>query len=260
MKKVIVILLSFFLISCSKSNSRDEMSSFKIDLTSSVSNATIDQPFKVIVSANQSMKSMWISYDNFATGGYATRDFGYNFTLNFNFGAIGTKIISVRCQNQNDEISEKQVVVNITRGTTVKITGLQVISFFGINTSYDPEYGLTDPNRLADLRFGFLKYRIDSSYDNTYNYGIWYLSPVIPNQGNMTWNFSNENLYIDPNVIFRFGLVDDDNGIGGADLLNGPPDYRELSFINYKATKPNQITYSFPEINLEVKLFVEWSN
>ena len=47
------------------------------------------------------------------------------------------------------------------------------------------------------------------------------------------------------------------NVIAGADLLNEPPDYREINFSNFVVTKPTTITCSFPEINLEIKVFVE---
>lgn len=58
----------------------------------------------------------------------------------------------------------------------------------------------------------------------------------------------------------KFGLAEMDGEIAGADLMNGPPDYRDISFSNYLTTKPTTITYSFPDINVEFKLFVEWAN
>jgi hypothetical protein len=54
--------------------------------------------------------------------------------------------------------------------------------------------------------------------------------------------------------------VDSDSPPLGEDLLNGPPDYRDLSFSSFIATKPTVLSYTFPEINLEIKLNVEWAN
>ncbi len=262
MKKILIlIVLLFTIISCSSdSNENENINPFSINLTPSANTVVVDQAFTITVSATEEIKELWVSTDNFATGGYAQRQFGTNYTLNFNFDSLGQKTISVRAKNQNNVVSEKQVVILVSRGNAIKIIGVQVISFYGINTTYDPEYGATDPNRLADLRFGLSKNKLGNPLDNIYSPAYWYLSSVIENQGNMTWDCSNDNLYLNPNAPLKFGLVDIDNGIAGADLLNGPPDYREISFTNYLITKPTTITYTFPEINLEFKVLVEWAN
>jgi hypothetical protein len=262
MKKTIYLLfVSFLMTNCSsESNDNENSNSFLINLTPSATSVVVDQAFTITVSATEEIKELWVSTDNFATGGYAQRQFGTSYILNFNFDTLGQKTISVRAKNQNNVVSEKQVVILVSRGNAIKIIGVQVISFYGINTTYDPEYGATDPNRLADLRFGLSKNKLGNPLDNIYSPAYWYLSSVIENQGNMTWDCSNDNLYLNPNAPLKFGLVDIDNGIAGADLLNGPPDYREISFTNYLITKPTTITYTFPEINLEFKVLVEWAN
>lgn len=262
MKKLIFLFLVLLSISCGPDSSEDNSSnnSFSINLTPSTTNVVVDQAFTITVGANEEIKELWVSTDNFATGGYAQRQFGSSYILNFNFDTLGQKTISVRAKNQNNVVSEKQLIISVSRGNALKINGVQVISFYGINTTYDPEYGATDPNRLADLRFGLSKNKLGNPLDNIYSPAYWYLSSVIENQGNMTWDCSNDNLYLNPNAPLKFGLVDIDNGIAGADLLNGPPDYREISFSNYLVTKPTTITYTFPEINLEFKVFVEWAN
>jgi len=260
MKKNIIILLFIqLLIGCS-SDDNSSKSAFSIDLVSSATNVVLDQSFTVAINANQSMKYLWISTDNFATGDYAIQNFGTSFNLNLNFDTLGQKTISVRAKNQNNEVSEKQIVVTVTRGNAIKILGVHVVSFYGINTVYDPEFPASNPESLADLRFGFSKLSLDSYLSNDYSWRSWYQSTVIPNQGTMTWDCSGSNLYIDPSKNLRFGLADIDNGVAGSDLLNGPPDYREINFSNFVITKPSTITYTFPEINLEFKVFVEWTN
>lgn len=260
-KKINLIILLFLIISCSSdSNENENSSTFSINLTPSATNVVIDQAFTITVSANEDIKQMWVSTDNFATGGYAQRQFGSSYTLNFNFDVLGQKTISIRAKNQDNVVSEKQVVITVSRGNAIKINGVQVVSFYGIDTTYDPEFGPTDPNRLADLRFGFIKYINGNYFDGNYAWRLWYSSIIIENQGSMTWDISQSNLYINPNHLLRFGLVDMDGDVAGADLLNGPPDYREISFSNYLITKPTTLTYTFPEINLEFKVFVEWAN
>ena len=263
MKKIISILvLSILITNCSSDKKENDnvINTFAINLVPSTTNIAIDQAFTISINANEDIRELWVSSDNFASGGYSSNQFGNSYVLNFNFDTLGQKTIAVRAKNQNNVLSEKQIVITVTRGNAIKITGLQVISFYGIGTSYDPEFPETDPNRLADLSFGFLKVKLFNHLDNVYSFSQWYFSKVIENQGNMTWDCSSANLYINPNSSLRFGLADIDNGIGGADLLKGPPDYRNISFANYLSTKPTSITYSFPEINLEFKLFVEWAN
>jgi len=260
MKKSIIILLIIQLfIGCSSDNNSSK-GTFSIDLVPSATNIVLDQSFTMTINANESMKYLWVSTDNFATGDYAIQNFGTNYMLHFNFDSLGQKTISVRVKNQNNEVSEKQIVVTVTRGNAIKILGVQVVSFYGINTVYDPEFPTSNPESLADLKFGFAKVSLDSYLSNVYSWRNWYQSIVLPNQGTMTWDCSNANLYIDPSRNLLFGLADMDNGIGGADLLNGPPDFREINFSNFVTTKPNSITYTFPEINLEFKVFVEWVN
>lgn len=258
---IYLFLVSFIIISCSSdSNENENSNSFSINLTPSSNSVVVDQAFTITVSADEEIRELWVSTNNFATGGYSIRQFGTSYVLNFNFDTLGQKTISVRAKNQDNVVSEKQVIVTVSRGNALKINGVQVISFYGINTTYDPEFPVTNPNHLADLRFGLSKNKLGNPLDNIYSPVFWYLSNVIENQGNMTWDCSNADLYINPNASLKFGLVDIDNGIAGADLLNGPPDYREISFNSYIVTKPTTITYTFPEINLEFKLFVEWVN
>ena len=78
------------------------------------------------------------------------------------------------------------------------------------------------------------------------------------NQGDLTWNIAAENLFIRPEMTIRMGLADEDNPPLGQDLMMGPPDYRDFNFNDYMITKPNTITFTYPEINLEFIITVEW--
>jgi hypothetical protein len=260
MKKFLFYFMISILFSCSTDTNENNSNVFETQLAPSSSNVTIDEAFTLNVSAVENISQMWVSLDNFATGGYSIRYFGTSYNLYFNFDEIGQKIIYVRSKNSKNQVSEKQVIINVTRGNALKIKGMQVVSFYNINQTWDPEYSTTDINRLADVFFGFNKSKLGSFLDNEYFSSIWYTSSVKQNQGDLTWNLSNANLYISPNRGLRFGLVDSDSPPLGEDLLNGPPDYRDLSFSSFIATKPTVLSYTFPEINLEIKLNVEWAN
>ena len=167
---IYLTLVSFLMASCSsESNENENSNTFSIALTPSATNVVIDQSFTINVGANEEIKELWVSTDNFATGGYAQRQFGTIYTLNFNFDTLCQKTISVRAKNQDNLVSEKQVIVTVSRGNALKINGVQVISFYGINTTYDPEFPATNPNHLADLRFGLSKNKLGNPVDTIYS-------------------------------------------------------------------------------------------
>ncbi|MBG6063162.1 hypothetical protein IWX83_002972 [Flavobacterium sp. CG_9.1] len=259
-KLVIITFACLCMLGCSTDNPTAKISTFNIELAPSTVNVTVDEPFTITVNANEKMAFMGASLDNFATGGLADLGFGNSYVLHFNFDTLGQKTILVRAQNSRNELSEKKVVVNVTRGNAIKITGMKVLSFYNINQTWDPEYVATDPNRLADVYFGYSKSSLNNYFDSKYSIRKWFVSSVKENQGDLTWNLTTNELYIKPNGILRFGLVDQDAPPLGQDLLNGPPDFRDISFADYLVSKPKTITYSFPEINLQFILSVEWSN
>ncbi len=261
MKKILYLIpLLLCMCTTSKDENNTPASTFSFDLTPSVISAVIGQTFTITVNANETINTMWVSQDNFATGGFASRTFGTSFPLYFNFDTLGVKTIWVRSTNSKNEVSQKQITINIARGNAIKIIGLQVITFDGINTSWDPEFSITDPNRLADLKFGFVKGLLGNPMNNSSSSNLWYVSPTIQNQGNMTWSMANENLFIDPTKTFEFALSDDDGYPVAQNLLPGVFDTKTIGFSNYLVTKPTTITYTFPDVNLEFKLFVEWAN
>jgi len=234
-------------------------STFAITATPSSTNVDVDQHFTVMVTSNQTMKNIEMSTDNFVTKSGLQSDFGTSKELYFNFDDLGTKTISIRAKNAANQVATKTITVNVLRGNAVKVTGLQILTFSNINSTWDPEFPTTNPNHLADVYFGFSKSRLENFYTNEYYSRLWYTSPVKDNQGNLTWNLTADNLYLNPNLALQFGLVDKDGELG-QDLLLGPPDYKTLNLSSYLTTKPSTITYSFPEINLEFILTVEWAN
>jgi len=259
--KNLLYLLTLFLFACGSSDDSSEAeSNFSIELTPSDGNeVAIDQIFSIEVNANEDLKYIWPSFDNFTSSGYGSSS-GTPHTLYYALDDLGEKTISVRAKNEKEEVSEKQIVVNVVRGQAIKITGLQLISFQNIHGTFDPEYAETDPNRLADLAFAFSKHQIGNGMTPDYGIRLWYRSAILENQGNLTWDISPENLYMKPDQHLYFSLGEVDGELEAANLLGGSVPYKELSFAAYLATKPSSISYSFPEIGLEFTLFIEWPN
>lgn len=263
MLKKLIYLLPLAFLACDSGNesTTDNQNDFTIELVSSATQTNVDEEFTVTVDANETIKGMWVSLDNFASGGgYSIRNFGSSYVLHFNFDTLGEKTIYVRCQNEANQISEKQMTVNVNRGTAVKIIGMQVVSFNNINDTWDPEYPTTNPNHLADVFFGLNKAKLNNSFEDGYAFRTWYTSSIKENQGDLTWNVSNDGLYINPLKIIRLGVADQDTPPLGENLLGSVQDYKDFSLSAYTTTKPTSIIYSYPEINLEFILQVEWPN
>lgn len=265
-RKLIYLLLIIFIACDSSSDSSSDNqnptpTNFTVELTSSATTTNVDEEFTVQVNASEPMTKIIVSYDNFATTVVdATSDFGLSKTLKFNFDTLGSKTISVKAYNANNQSTVKTLMVTTNRGSAVKVTGIQVTSFYDMNNTWDPEYPTSDPNHLADVFFGLNKMKIGSPTYGTYGFTKWYTSSIKQNQGDLTWNIAGENLYIKPEKTIRLGLVDMDNPPVGQDLMIGPPDYRDFNLSAYTVTKPTSITFSYPEINLEFVLQVEWPN
>ena len=260
MKKILsLFFICITLLSCSSDNSNLD-SNFTINIVISAQSIEVDQEFTITVNGNESIQSIEVSFDNFINSSGASQDFGLTKTLTFNFDKVGTKTIFIRAKNSNNVYDTKVVTVNVVRGTALKIKKLQLLSFNNINGTWDPEFAANDPNRLADLKFNLSRVLIYNYFLGTYNMSPWYTSQINENQQSLIWDLEPQNLYLKPNASVQFSLSDMDGDVLGNDLMMGPPYYKTFNFSNYLVTKPEEIIYTFPEINLEFKLFVEWVN
>ncbi|MBS3992175.1 MAG: hypothetical protein KGZ87_00485 [Bacteroidetes bacterium] len=260
MKNALYILVTSILIACGGSSEEENpvFDNFTVNLTAQKNTLTIDEVVTVAVTANKNISNLQVSTDNFATsqGAGTSSGVGTATTLYFNFDTVGTKTISIKATNEVGTIVEKSVQLNVQRGTAIKITGLKVLSFHNINQTWDPEFSSTDSNRLADVFFSLSKRNVHLSNGNLGS-KLWLKSDVKQNQGDLTWNLSASNLYIDPTLSLWFSLADDD-GTFSQDLLMGPPFERELKLSNYVTSKPSILRFTIPEINLDLELTVEW--
>lgn len=258
-KNNLILIFTIVLFNCSSSDDSggpDNNSNLSLTVTASTSSAIVDEIIVVNVSADEDLWGIETSTDNFQTYTDRQTNYGTNTTLYFSFDTVGTKTIGIRAKTSDGKEATKSINVSIARGDAITITQVKVLSFHDINNTWDPEFDSTDPNRLADVFFVFLKPRLNI-YDGSSSSAVWYTSPIKENQGDLTWNVSSDNLYISPEYSLRYTMLDND-GVLSQDLMLGPPTEYEIAFADYIATKPSIITLSVPSISLEVELTLDW--
>ncbi|MEN9908692.1 MAG: hypothetical protein RLZZ540_1841 [Bacteroidota bacterium] len=265
MKKISSILISVFIISCNSDTEEkitETSTPLFINATTNDNTVTVDQNFTVNIISPENLKGLGLSADNFTTSSfvYPGSGFGNSTILNYRFVDIGEKTLYFQgVKDENTKSDIKSITFNVIKGNCVKIVSLKITSFDRMNTSWDPEYSNSDPNRLADVCFSITKLNFTSPFENKLNQKLWYKSEVKENQGNLTWDLSKLNLYLNPNNTFNFGLADIDNYPVAQDLTMSPPEI-QFSLASYIQTKPNSITLSYPQNNLEFILELEWPN
>ncbi|RTY85667.1 hypothetical protein [Flavobacterium sp. GT3R68] len=247
-----------FLFSCST-----EEDSFKFDAAVNTPNVIVDKPFSITVTSDQNIMGISYSFDNFETsfGEFPSAGFGTSKELHFKFLTIGEKTIYIKLTKAGDIESEtKAITVDVGKGDRVRITGLKITSFDGINTVWDPEYNASNPNSFADVRFCFNKVGLLNAFDGGGYSQQFYLTSIKENQGDLTWSFLTEDLYIDPEGYIIFSIYDQDES-NLIQLLNNSVNVPHIYMHQYASTKPNSITVSFPESNsVEFTLNLEWPN
>lgn len=246
MKKNILILITLLGISCSSDEDKiiETKPSFIIDVTTNNTSVAVDQNIKVTITSEEDLIGIGLSGDNFVTSyfRYPGSVIGKTITLNYRFTDIGEKTLYFQGVKEDNILSKiKSITFNISKGTSVKILSLKINKFDRINTSWDPEYSNTDPNRLADVGFAITKLDFYSPFESTLNQKIWYKSEVKENQGDLTWDLSNLNLYLNPDNNFNFSIVDIDTYPLGQDLMKTSLPV-QFSLASYKQTKPKTIT------------------
>lgn len=263
--KLLFSALLLFNISCStNSNNNDDdiiTDTLVTEIVISGNQFEIDKPISFDVVSNQNLNEISISYNNWESSfgqlAFDESGLGLSKTVFTSFDKLGTKTIYVRTKNLDNEIDETEFQIEIIRGASIKIKRVNVISFSNINGSWDPE--LSGDDELADLKFAFTKNVITGSFDSMeYSVKTWYISEVLINQGGLTWDLNNEELYIDPNLIFAFGLGDDDGGGIGQDLLLGPPFEIPYYLQEVMNEEPSSVTLINEDIDLEVEFELEW--
>jgi len=268
-KNIFLISLLLVFLSCESSGGDDTQNpqndKLTLELVADNTNTTIDQIVSFEVKTNKPFGSITISEDNFetevTTQSSQVNGFGTSMTLYVNTANIGDVTHSIRVKDVNDASIEASSAITFTveKGNAVHIKEILVNNFYDKDNTWDTEFSGTDPNRLADVFFAILKPHIGTK-TGTKTQRLWYKSITKENQGDLKWDLSQENLYVDPNTIIQFALADDDGGGIGQDLLLGPPFEKDINLSQYSATTPNNINLEDSAINLDVDFTLEWSN
>lgn len=264
MKKILFII-TILLFGCSEddgSNDNDQgmQSNFEINLTSQSNIISIDEPLTINVLGNEVISRLDVSKDNWVTSANLASDsFGNQTDIFVDYETIGNQTISVRATNEANFTSEASINVVVNRGEAIELSSLQLNSFFNVDETWDDEFDEGDTNRLADVFFILLKPRLNP-FDGNRSIGtpVWYRSNTLTNQGDLQWSLQNQNLLINPELSVFIAFADDDENGLVDDLMLGPPFEREVSFIDFISTQPSSIPVSFPGINLDFDLEVQW--
>lgn len=261
MKKVklcsLFLLITIF--SCSKNNENEIQEELSMEIGFSTKKFEVDQPIYFNLKSNQNIVRYGISTDNVTFTDSNLKNYGKTVDINLSIDKVGKNLIYVFIQNEQNEILKKNFEIEIVKGSTVKIKNLKIISFKNINGIWDSEYSNSDINRLADLQFSLRKTYIKTSFNNKISFSqkVWYLSDILINQGNLTWDLNNRDLNIDPNLKIAFALGDVD-GEGYGNVIVDYPDYFEFNFKDYVKDKPNRVRLKRNDIKLEIELELEW--
>lgn len=261
MKRILLITLSLLFSACSSSDDsnepNDNNSTFTIELSGN-STAFIDEVIEVTVLSNETMKSLEFSFDNFETSSTSFSDLEKTTTRYFSLDKLGANTIYFKAKNNEDEEVIETMTISTTRGNAIQITSVKVISFSNMDNTWDSEFSDSDANRLADVFFNLRKPKPDSKQGGL-SFQNWFKSEIKENQGDLTWDVSSKNLYLNPEFALQFSMADDDSGVV-QDIMLGPPFEREVTFQDYIATKPNIVTLKVDEIDLEIEFTVGWPN
>jgi hypothetical protein len=194
MKRILYLLPLLFCM-CTSSDDTTNQSTFSTAIAPSKTTVTIDKPFTVTVTSKETMKWMVVTKDGSDPVDFSGSNFGTSKELYFNFETLGTKTINIKVKNEKEEETTTTVLVTVTRGNAIKITGLQVKSFYNINTTWNPEYAVTEINRVADVSFGLVKQQQTNPFSSDYfSNSSCCRSTVKENHGDLTWDLSSLNL------------------------------------------------------------------
>tara|TARA_R110002096_G_scaffold432475_1_gene649394 strand:+ start:1043 stop:1804 length:762 start_codon:yes stop_codon:yes gene_type:complete len=239
-------------------NNENNGSTFSIDFLYNET-AQVDETLEVTITSNEPMKSLEISFDNFETSFTSFSDLGSSILRYFSFDKLGANTVYFKAKNGDDAESIKTINVTISRGNAVKLQSLKLNSFYNMGNIWDDEYGPTDPNRLADVFFWLLKPKIDVIDGTIAGIGSWYRADTRDNESNLIWNFQDEALYVNLDILTAYiAFADDDGGGVAQDLMLGPPLERVIPLTEYLNTKPNTILVQETDINLEYELTLDW--
>lgn len=264
-KKLLFLWILSFSFACSTDSPNEELpapvQNFDVSLTPSVNEVFLDVPFSIKVQANEGLHEISRIFENRVENitslnpGNALPAESLN--LHLGFGFPGNENVKLEFTSITGRKLTKTLNFDVKRGNAVKIVGFKINSFYNMNSTWDAEFSETDPNRLADIVFGFRKLRQGHISNPVPSLSSWYLSPVYPNMQQLEFDLSQEGLYISETGRLELGLADADEDGTAQDLSMG---FSELwiKFMDYKETKPTEINLANEEYGFDVTFYVEW--
>lgn len=264
MKHKIALLFSIILLitNCSSNDVNDDTvdSDFEIELSYN-ENVKVDELVEVTIVGNEGFREVKASLDDSFNNSTGTLFFESETThvRFFTFDKLGINTVYFKGYNEDGVESIKVLNINVVRGNSVKINAIEIVSFSNMDNTWDNEFAETDINRLADVFFLIRKSKAFFS-DGEYNFNSdWHRSQVIENQGNLTWNLSEEDLYVSTGFPLNFIAADMDEEGQVGDLMLGRY-YEYIGFSEIDGSQPETFTFNFPDIDLEFIITVEWPN
>lgn len=264
-KKLLLLWILSISFACSTDSPKEELpapvQNFDVSITPSAGEVFLDVPFTIKVQANVGIHEISRIFENRVESiislnpGTALEADRLN--LNLGFGFLGNETVVLEFTSITGKKLTKTLNFVVKRGNAVKIVGFKINSFYNMHGTWDEEFSETDPNRLADIHFGFRKLRQGHISNPNPTLGPWYLSPVYPNMQQLEFDLSQAGLYISENSRLELGLSDADEDGTGQDLTMG---YRELwiKLMDHKDAKPAEINLANEEYGFDVTFYLEW--
>ncbi len=241
----IILSMSFTLIMISCSNSETAEPDFNLEISLSKETVEMHEGVRLEIRANQYFNKVVIIIDGKIWDTIERPDNGWRSTnTRFLLRKPGPATLSVQITNSSTgEVIEKTASILATATDPIKLNQIKLISFHNKDQAWDPH--LSGIDQLADLSFGIVspgRYFMDT---------LW-------NQGNLTWDLADDDIYYNSASRLEYAIADVDSGGLVDDIMLGPPFSRIMDLSPYLATKPNTITFSEPDIDLEFEVSLEW--
>ena len=254
-----LLMLLCVLVSCSADTNPEipPVEEPNINLEINSEQVVVDQTVSIKVSSNRPLSEIsrlsenavhsWSAFD-----GEALPD---SFEVYFKFPSPGTHTLNLEFTFTDKKVIARELQFEVERGNSVQITRVEVNSFENIDGSWDPEYEETDPGRLADVGFRLEKLFLSKMTSEIHTSGYWFTSEIKQDQGDLLWELSEENLFLDPKMPFFFIMGDMDENNMAQDLMQRP---QQIFLKDYISTRPDSISLVDAASNLDVRFYLDW--
>lgn len=261
MKKIFsVVLLTFLLASCSpEPNSPTEETSvnFEVDLIPSSLSLDVDETAVVSFKTDTPLSEIkWVRENSSrAYSAFDGKSLEQGIQLYFQFPFPGTYPVILEFKDLNGKVLKKELSFEVAPGNTVKIMSIEIINFYDQGNTWDPE--ATGEDRLADLIFGLEKLHQAGFVKNELRTATWFISEVHENESSLSWDLTEEDLYVNPVFGFHFSLADVDGGGMSQNLLLDRLSYK-IELRDKIEARPETVELVDETVDLHVVFHLDW--